>query len=480
MAESRYASIAKRLEQGGADVFLLQDQETGKASFYRSRDESVERLDRFEGLFWNHKAMQGNGAFWGTWIENGERSWVGTSGSSSLEISRVEARLRLGGILMSQDGIDALWNPEWRYFEKTLERVARYMEKESVMENEKPLVLARSDMDRSLVEWIQSKTALESNPWPDSHQIPAGIPRSIDEAATDIQQEIARLANVLPVVVEEKGDPLRKIPSARETLHRASTVLGASVEAGTEHTLEQTSNPRVFSSWQEVTGAVESFARAGMREVDALQKQYPGVADYDLGYAAGSLNTAADVALAARVRGIRMSMNGPLAEYALEDAERIGLVRKPDPREQGILRGRLAGVAVVEHEDGSFVACPVPPGRYTETGKSITLHDCGDGVYTDRAPEKRVLPEPDQVRVLGTQPSPEVVTSWTGLVVGQEEDGSALYVRAADKITKVTLEDRGHRFPEIPAGRYGAVIGSPEGVRFEERTLGKQRSLQRR
>jgi hypothetical protein len=459
----------------------MRDAQTGNTTFLRSVGDTVEHLPHFEGMFWKPDALNGQGAFAGTWIDEeiGARRFVPTSGSTDLEMSRLEARLRLGGILMKEDGIEALWNPEWRNLEQALATAARMEREGEGMSKQKPLEMARADLDKSLVGWVQAKNSLEKeNAWPGGHQGPADIPRRIDEAASEIHLSTRRLANALPEVAMD-GQVLGQVAQARESIKHASVALGAAVEHGTEHTLEQSVHPQVFASWQGVCGGVESFARSGAQELSVLQKQYPGVADYDLGYAAGSLETAANVALESRKRGIRMSLNGPLAEFALEDAGRLGLSRKPDPREQGILRGRLPDVAIVESTDGAFVACPVPPGRYTETGKAITLHDRGDGIYTDRAPERKVLPEPDQDRVLGSEARPGVVTRWTGLVLGREEDGSALYVRAADKVTKLVPENPQQRFPDIPAGSYGVLRMGAQGVQFEEGRFGKQRGLQR-
>ncbi len=480
MSESRYASIVRRLNGGGSDVLVLPDAEKGEARFFRSHGEAVEAIPQFEGMFWNPDALDGQGAFAGTWIEDGVRRFVPTSGSTDLELSRLEAKLRLGGILVKEDGIEALWNPEWRNLEQTLMKAAKAVESEGQdMAEQKPLEAARADLDESLVGWVQAKNRLEQDKaWLDGHQGPAGIPRRIDDAASEIHRSTRLLANALPEVAVD-GQMRQQVAQARESIRHASVSLGEAVEHGTEHTVEKAVHPRVFASWQGVCGGVESFARSGAQELSALQKQYPGVADYDLGYAAGSLETAANVALESRKRGIRMALQGPLAEYALEDAQRLGLVRKPDPREQGVLRGRLPDVAIVESPDGCFVACPVPPGRYVETGKAITLHDRGDGVYTHRAPERAVLPEPDQERVLGADARPGVVTRWTGRVVGREDDGSALYVRAADKVTKLVPENREMRFPEIPAGSYGVVRMDAEGVRFEGRSTDRQKGLQR-
>jgi len=110
-------------------------------------------------------------------------------------------------------------------------------------------------------------------------------------------------------------------------------------------------------------------------------------------YARGALDTATQVALEQRKRGIVASMNGPLAEYAIEDARNLGMLSQPEREESGVLLAKVPPEAVLAREDGSMVAVPVPTPalRRMDVGAPVNLIADEVGVYVrNEAMEKKV------------------------------------------------------------------------------------------
>lgn len=246
---------------------------------------------------------------------------------------------------------------------------------------------ALQDALDAAVEWVNAKNQYEKDPWPGAT---AEIPRGIDTAMDHIDLERRKMERLLAEGLDADPRYRQDLRDASHNLHENAASLGDLVTVGTDITLGTTEHGKVFSAWQDFAGSVGNYAESQSQEIGKLQKAHPGVADYDLGYAAGSLDTAAAVAREQRIRGIRMSLNGNLAEYALEDAKNLGLVAEPGPREQGILRGQVPEGAILERTDGKIVPCPVPPDLpMPEVGKQVTLHEGPDGFY-GRRPHKEI------------------------------------------------------------------------------------------
>lgn len=105
-------------------------------------------------------------------------------------------------------------------------------------------------------------------------------------------------------------------------------------------------------------------------------------------YARGALDTATQVALEQRKRGILISLNGPLAEYALQDGWLNGVVQRPEKEESGVMLAKVSQHAVLQREDGTLVAVPVPDHqilRRIEIGKPVNLFAAESGVYVRKA-----------------------------------------------------------------------------------------------
>lgn len=101
-------------------------------------------------------------------------------------------------------------------------------------------------------------------------------------------------------------------------------------------------------------------------------------------YAQGALDTATQVALEQRKRGILMSLTGPLAVYALQDGQRLDIIRRPEKEESGVMLAKVSKNAVLQRSDGTLVAVDVPDAsilRRIEIGKPVDLIASEPGVY---------------------------------------------------------------------------------------------------
>jgi hypothetical protein len=188
------------------------------------------------------------------------------------------------------------------------------------MQNIKSFEFAREDLNHSLHEWMLAKRKFQEISESDKE-----ISRKISKAAYRIEESIREVQSMTKL---DKDENL--VFLSVEFIHFASTAMAEAVDEGTDAMLDHCENTKVFDSWQELCGAVDSFARSAAQELIDLRSKYPRVSDmvlfrgaYLLVHAAGSLEATADVALRCRKKGILGHWKGPLCEYALEDARSL-------------------------------------------------------------------------------------------------------------------------------------------------------------
>jgi hypothetical protein len=194
----------------------------------------------------------------------------------------------------------------------------------------KPLKRAHEDLDESLLEWGRTKIMFrDDNPWQKGRFSPFNIIRRIGEAADSIHMNVRFFSGAPDVNLWR---------DMRESIWSSSTEMSEAVKDGTYDTLNHGEDVMVdameFESWQAVCGSVESFARSAAKELaDSWSKylwsKHFADSDRSLFNAVYSslciLEETADVALRYRKRGIKGCLEGPLSEYAREDANLLGL-----------------------------------------------------------------------------------------------------------------------------------------------------------
>lgn len=150
-----------------------------------------------------------------------------------------------------------------------------------------------------------------------------------------------------------------------------------------------------FQNWQTGLGESVQFTQTRSDRLKGLADGHlPDSMREAVAYSRGALDTATQVALDQRERGILASLTGPLADYALEDARKLGLLAQPEREESGVLLAKVPPEAVLTREDGSLVAVPVPPDLVADAGKPVHLRADEIGVYYPAQPERKMEMEP--------------------------------------------------------------------------------------
>jgi hypothetical protein len=192
----------------------------------------------------------------------------------------------------------------------------------------KPLKSAYDDLKGSLHEWMRARK--EGKFSEGSHEICDEISRRIDEAAIGINASVSSLKKNLPDIKKDRYF----LKVLTKVIEYASVDMDEAVKVGTDAILDHCKAPEVFVKWQALCGSVESFARSAAKELaDSWSKylwsKHYADSDRSLFNAVYSslciLEETADVALRYRKRGIKGCLEGPLSEYAREDANLLGL-----------------------------------------------------------------------------------------------------------------------------------------------------------
>lgn len=163
----------------------------------------------------------------------------------------------------------------------------------------------------------------------------------------------------------------------------------------------------VAQSWTDALQFIDDFCLESQRRIDETKQDAITLAgheknrmtseeNYHLGVAAGSLDTAAQVARQQHERGIRMSLQGPLAEYAAASAVEMGLTHAPseglnptDGAVYGMYRAMHQQYAIIERlPDLQLTAIPIDPADQSglSNGLLVAYTTNGHGTYVRRDP----------------------------------------------------------------------------------------------
>jgi hypothetical protein len=197
------------------------------------------------------------------------------------------------------------------------------------MQPPKPLKSAHEDLRGSLYEWMRAKKRFEDKySWPQGHLSPHDILRRIDQSADRIYSSVMVVGGLSEGYTDEDHSVFIRLGNSRARrahIMHSAVVMGQSVRRGTDIMLDHCEHFRVFVSWQEVCGGVESFARSASDELKYLASEYRGERYIRLFHDTISLDDTAKVALRCRKRGIKRYLKGPFSKYARDDAKGMGL-----------------------------------------------------------------------------------------------------------------------------------------------------------
>lgn len=205
----------------------------------------------------------------------------------------------------------------------------------------------------------------------------------------------------------EPGDTTK---NASSDVQKAAVKLSGHLIAGTDiadSAMRQAGvdqhDAEVAQSWTEALQFVDAFCRESQRRIEGVKQDAHADTGgeenvWHLGMAAGSLDTAAQVARQQYERGIRMSLQGPLAEYAAASAVEMGLTHSPseglnptDGAVYGMYRAMHQQCAIIERlPDLQLTAIPIDPADKPElsNGLLVAYTANGHGAYVRRDPAK--------------------------------------------------------------------------------------------
>lgn len=183
--------------------------------------------------------------------------------------------------------------------------------------------------------------------------------------------------------VQHLGDPVTDKSQASTEIQGASVKLSDHIIRGTDVTGRIMGAPAadgqdaaIAQEWTEAVRFVDDFCQDNQKRIHAISqsqtKNDEPESNYYLGLASGSLSTAAQVARQQYERGVRMSLQGPLAAYAAASALENGLTTPPDGPVYGTYRAIHEQTVLVEGiPGGQLLAVPVD----AEAAKALQIED---------------------------------------------------------------------------------------------------------
>ncbi|MHB8225066.1 hypothetical protein [Acidithiobacillus sp.] len=232
----------------------------------------------------------------------------------------------------------------------------------------------------------------------DMEQVSQPAGQSLGKAVEGIESAHKRINNAVENLILTVNPGLAA--EAAQHVQAGAADLSSSIILGADSVAEAyVKDAFEFGRWN--TRLTESALFTQVRSA-RLETYEQAVSNVELqtsaAYARGALDTATQVALEQRKRGIMTSLSGPLAEHALLDAGRVGLLSEPKPEEVGVWLAKVPPEGVLGRADGSLVAVPVPPDFEAETGKPVRMVADEIGVYRPAMERKAVMEKQTEVK----------------------------------------------------------------------------------
>ena len=142
---------------------------------------------------------------------------------------------------------------------------------------------------------------------------------------------------------------------------------------------------QVVKAWDNVLDATSHYMTLGMKRLTGLAHGMDPEDRYALGFASGHLQSAQDVALDQRKRGILQTLKHPgLGEFVLQDAKRLGMIAESKSVHRGTVLNVVGLEAVLKNAKGQLLALPVTPDFRFKAGDNLVMKDRGDGFYSGK------------------------------------------------------------------------------------------------
>ncbi|MHB0888777.1 hypothetical protein [Acidithiobacillus sp.] len=211
----------------------------------------------------------------------------------------------------------------------------------------------------------------------DARNIAAGMISAGD--AVDIRSgKIAPVGNPDPKPLLARG--LTRIQDAAKSI--AVNLADAGKQVRTMVKDKVPGADQMVKAWDNVLDATSHYMTLGMKRLTGLARGMDPEDRYAMGFASGHLQSAQDVALDQRRRGILQSLKSPhLGEHALRDAKQLGMIEAGKPVHRGTVLNVVGLEAVLKNAKGQLLALPVTPDFKFKAGDHLVMKDRGDGFY---------------------------------------------------------------------------------------------------
>ena len=142
---------------------------------------------------------------------------------------------------------------------------------------------------------------------------------------------------------------------------------------------------QVVKAWDNVLDATSHYMTLGMKRLTGLAHGMDPEDRYAVGFASGHLQSAQDIALDQRKRGILQTLKHPgLGEFVLQDAKRLGMIAESKSVHRGTVLNVIGLEAIMKNAKGQLLALPVTPDFKFKAGDNLVMKDRGDGFYSGK------------------------------------------------------------------------------------------------
>lgn len=142
---------------------------------------------------------------------------------------------------------------------------------------------------------------------------------------------------------------------------------------------------QVAKAWDNVLDATSHYMTLGMKRLISLAHGMDPEDRYAVGFASGHLQSAQDIALDQRKRGVLQTLKHPgLGEFVLQDAKRLGMIAETKPVHRGTVLNVIGLEAIMKNAKGQLLALPVTPDFKFKAGDKLVMKDRGDGFYSGK------------------------------------------------------------------------------------------------
>jgi hypothetical protein len=143
---------------------------------------------------------------------------------------------------------------------------------------------------------------------------------------------------------------------------------------------------KITRAWGDVLDAAAHYTTVGMKRLAGLAQGLDKDDQYKIGFASGHLQSAHDVVIEQRRRGLLQALKDPqIGEDVLHHAKAVGIVQTPSkPVHRGSIVNLVGLEAVVKTAKGQILAVPVTPDFKFKAGDNVVLRERGDGFYNGK------------------------------------------------------------------------------------------------